>query len=248
MRSAIFALLLVPSLPGSLFAQVEGRAVPAGGVVSEGFDPTARVAGSRVVGVRFGPVEGRTFDPGEVRIAGASPDSTICIRAISRDGLYWMRTPYEPGVGATLLLSPFTQVPDRLRRYRADEIAIYAFETPATSDNPSAESRVEDCLSARDDTLRILPVLSAPDTDDTLQVLVNSGNRRVSGRLTGANEVPVTCAAPASTERIAYDRVCSAKIGPAALGAGPVTLELVLDDGLARTRLSYAIRLTGGGP
>ena len=248
MRSAILALLLVPSLPGSVLAQEEGRAVPAGGVVSEGFDPTARVAGSRIVGVRFGPAEGRVFDPGQVKITGASPESTICIRAISRDGLYWMRTPYEPAVGRTLLLTPFTQSPDRLRRYNSDEIAIYAFETPATEADPSAESRAEDCLSARDDILRILPVLSGSGSEDTLQVLVNSGNRRVEGRLSGAHEVPISCSAPDSTERIAYDRVCSAKIGPAVLGAGPVTLELVLDDGLARTPLSYAIRLTGGEP
>lgn len=247
MRSAFVALLLVSGLPGSLFAQNEGRAVPAGGVVSEGFDPTARVAGSRVVGVRFGPAEGRVFDPGQVRIAGASPGSTVCIRAISRDGLYWMRTPYEPEIGATLLLTPFTQSPDRLRRYSTDEIAIYAFETPTTSANPSAASRAEDCLSARDDRLRILPVLSELGPTDQLQVLVNSGNRRVEGRLRGENEIPVVCAAPASTERIAYDRVCSAKISPTVLGAGPIRLELVLDDGLAKTRINHAIRITGDG-
>lgn len=252
MRCAVVVLLACLGLPAAVgaqeVAQDVGRAVPVGGTVSEGFDPTARVAGSRVVGVAFRSAQGLAFDPEQIRIVGASPSATICVRAISRDGLYWMRTPYEPGIGASLLLTPFTQLPDRLRSYGADEIAIYAFETAASPAPPSAESRAADCLAARDDAVTILPVTSGPVATDQLLILVNSGNRKVEGQIVGQTTVGLRCAAPDSAERIAYDRVCSATVDPDALGTGQVTLNLVFDDGLTKTRLDYRMRLAGGGP
>jgi len=248
MRLAVATLLAVMAMSGIAVAQEEGRAVPAGGMVSEGFDPTARVAGSRIVGVGFRATTGRAFDPAQVRIAGASEVSTICVRAISRDGLYWMRTPYESAAGKTLLLSPFSLLPDRLRTYAAEEIAIYAFEMPASTSEPTAASRAADCLAAREDAGTVLPVLSAADGLDELVVLVNSGNRRVQGRLKGGAEIELRCVAFESPERIAYDQICSAQIGAPAAAPRVAELELTFDDGLTKVTMTHRVRLPGGGP
>lgn len=245
MRSTVAALLAIMAMPGIAAAQ-EGHAVPAGGKVSEGFDPTARVAGSRIVGVGFRAAAGLAFDPAQVRLAGAAEDATICVRAISRDGLYWMRTPYEPEAGKTLLLSPFTLLPDRLRAYAVEEIAIYAFEISASGPAPTAESRAADCLAARDEAVTVLPVLAATDGPGELVVLVNSGNRRVQGRLKGGSEIELRCAPPESTERIAYDRICTAEVAPAP-DPRVMELELTFDDGLTKATKAYDIRLPGNG-
>lgn len=248
MRFTVVALLAMSAMSGIAMAQDEGHAVPAGGTVSEGFDPTARVAGSRIVGVGFRSAAGLAFNPAQVRITGASEVSTICVRAISRDGLYWMRTPYEPAVGKTLLLSPFTLLTDRLRAYSAEEIAIYAFEIPSSNPEPTAESRAADCLAAEDDAVTVLPVLASADGSDELLVLVNSGNRRVQGRLKGVDEIGLRCVAPESTERIAYDRICSAGIGALAAAPQVAELDLTFDDGLTKVTMTYRIRLPGGRP
>ncbi len=248
MRLTVVASLAILAIPGIAAAQDEGHAVPAGGTVSEGFDPTARVAGSRIVGVGFRAATGLAFNPAQVRIAGASEVSTICVRAISRDGLYWMRTPYESAVGKTLLLSPFTLLPDRLRSYATEEIAIYAFEIPASTPEPTAESRAADCLAAKDDAVTVLPFLPAADGSDELLVLVNSGNRRVQGRLKGVDEIELRCAAPESTERIAYDRICSARIETLAAAPHVAELELTFDDGLTKVTMTHRVRLPGGRP
>lgn len=248
MRFTIVVLPAILAMTGIATAQDQGHAVPAGGMVSEGFDPTARVAGSRIVGVGFRAAADLAFDPAQVRITGASATSTICVRAISRDGLYWMRTPYEPEAGNTLVLSPFTLQPDRLRTYAVEEMAIYAFEIPAGNPEPTAESRAADCLAAPDDAMTVLPVLPAADGSDELQVLVNSGNRRVQGRLKGATDIELQCVPPGSSERIAYDRICSAKVGAPTPAPRDMELELTFDDGLTRETRSYEIRLPGTGP
>lgn len=240
MRSLLGLLVLLVA-SGQVEAETTGLARPVNGKVEEGFDPTARVAGSRIVGVRIGASvapgapHGAAFDPAGVEIVAAAAERIICVRAISRDGLYWMRTPYRAETaGPTLTLAPFTDASDRLRKYAQDEIAIYAFE----SSDP-------ECL---DRSVVVLPAVGTL-AGATLEVLVNSGNRRVTARLAkGAREVDLTCAAPVSQERITFDRVCTVAMAALPDPTGTLELKLTLDDGLSRSTQDYPIRMPGAAP
>lgn len=238
----LFVLLIVAllALHGPAAAQEPGVARPASGKVEEGFDPAARVAGSRIVGVRIGSAGNRPFDPGAVEIVEATPGRTICVRAISRDGLYWMRTPYlAESTGPTLKLAPFTDAANRLQRYAANEIAVYAFE----SDD-------EECLGA---VSAVLPVVEpfrggGARRGDTIEVLINSGNRRVAAQIEAGNGMSATemeCAPPGSSERITHDRICTVALNALPIRTGILRLNLTFDDGLMPFSDSYDIRMPG---
>lgn len=238
MRGFLLVVIFALASATGAIAQGRGQATPVSGQVNEGFDPTARVAGSRIVGVRIGKTSARPFDPASVFVVGTSADQTICVRAISRDGLYWMRTPYRTVRADRMLhLVPFTQAGDRLRRYPRDEIAIYAFETPSP-----------DCL---DKSVVVLPVLEDTGVAARFEVLINSGNRRVEARIATRDKsvsVDIPCAIPTAGARITYDRICAAPFATLPAGALDLTLSLTFDDGLSKLSENYSLRLPGPAP
>lgn len=217
----------------SSFAEETPIAKPVGGIINEHYDKTARVAGSRLVGIRLGTSAERFFDPANVQVVTAKSKTFVCVRTISRDGLYWMRTPYESLAASSahprMRLEPFTVgLGDTLRSYSDDDIAILAF---ASDDDR--------CLNVSG---VLLPEFSSRAVPDRLELMINSGNRKISIQLrTEGEPVGTGCVAPENVERIAFDRLCSL---PVALGGRPVdgVLEIAMDDGLSVERESYRIR------
>ena len=220
------------AVPAAVVA--EGLAVTTlTGTVNEHFDTSARVAGSRLVSVRLGSARGLAFEPGNVQVVMPPSFVGVCVRSISRDGLYWMRTYY--GVTAwpsatRLLIAPFTSDLDQpLRSYHEKDIAIVAFVSPDAS--------------CRDQTPVVLPVVVSLDSPSQLELLFNSGSRRISARLNGG--VEVACVPPPNSERVAFDRICTLEV-PLSGEPTQVVLHVEMDDGLTVTTEEYRIFLPAG--
>lgn len=222
-----FVVMGILALPGIVVAQ-DVAVTSLSGLVNEHFDKTARVAGSRLVSVRLGTARSLAFDPGTVQVALPGSSVGVCVRSISRDGLYWMRTYYGvPGTasGRKLLIEPFTSSLQKvLQSYDEGDIAIVVFKSIDAS-----------CL---DQSHEVLPVLVPEGTPDRLEVLLNSGNRRISARLDGGEKVE--CVTPQNAERIAFDRICALNV---VLSDRPMltVLQISMDDGLTVTSEDYQI-------
>lgn len=229
---AVFPAFLVALLSLPALAQEVSEANAAVKVVNEHFDDSAKTGGSRLVGVLLGAATSRAFRPEDVQIVNPSVDGIICVRAISRDGLYWMRTPYttDSGPGDRLRLNPFTStLRDELQQFDETDIGIVASLSTST-----------ECL---DDVSVVLPALVPGGKLSRIQIMANSGNRNVSVRLeTGARPLETECTAPENEARIAFDRVCELEI---TLGQEAIegTLLLSFDDGLSVETETYTIRL-----
>lgn len=221
------ALLSLPAL-----AQEVPVATALRNKVNENFDSSAKTGGSRLVGVLLGAATSRAFRAEDVQIVNPAVDGIICVRAISRDGLYWMRTPYktDSGPGDRLRLEPFTTtLGDKLQQFDETDIGIVA-----------SLSASEDCL---DDVSVVLPALVPGGNPSRIEIMANSGNRYVFVRLqTGADSFETECTPPQNEARIAFDRVCSLDV---TLGPEPMegTLLLSFDDGLSVEAENYTIRL-----
>lgn len=218
----ISAVCVALCCPAAAVAQDTGM-TPLIGDMNEHYDSSPRVAGSRLVGIRLGASAALAFDPTDVRIVGPGAGHTVCVRSISRDGLYWMRNAY--GRGGTsperlLRLDPFTKdLGTRLEAYPEGDIAILAFV-----------GTDEACL---DEAAMILPTVVSRSVPERLEILMNSGNRALTARFEMADKVSeVRCEAPQGAERVAYDRLCSLEIQ---LGSQPIEgrLDISMDDGLS---------------
>ncbi|NUB46603.1 hypothetical protein GEU84_019605 [Fertoebacter nigrum] len=224
-----FFVSVMFAMPGDVVAQ-DVAVTSLSGSVNEHFDTTARVAGSRLVSVRLGTARGLAFDPSNVQVVRPVSLAGVCVRSISRDGLYWMRTYY--GVEATasgkrLLIEPFTSSLDQiLRSYGEGEIAIVAFSSVDAS-----------CL---DQSPLVLPVLVPEGAPDRIEVLLNSGSRRISAGLDGGEQV--VCVTPQNIERIVFDSICTLAV---VLSDRPTqrVLQVAMDDGLTVVREDYKIFL-----
>lgn len=212
---------------------VEAR--PLKGKVNDHFDKTAKAAGGRLVGLSFSGNVIEKFNPLDVRIAmPLVRKPVICVRGISRDGLYWTRTPYvspaETSDTHEVRLFPFTFVyGSQLRTYGRSDVALLIFE--ATDAN---------CF---DEGAQMMPVLSRSSKELEIVAHVNTGNQHVEMALQiGDKLVPGVCGQVLNREKIAFDIDCTV---PVALLAEPVSATLVLtfDDGLAVEKKPYTVFL-----
>ncbi|WP_137112599.1 hypothetical protein [Rhodobacter sp. SY28-1] len=223
----LVALVSLPAL-----AQEVPVATALNGVVNENFDSSAKTGGSRLVGVRLGAATSRPFRAADVQIVNPGVGGIVCVRAISRDGLYWMRTPYEADSdpGDRLRLQPFTaELGDQLQQFDETDIGIVA-----------SLSTSADCL---DDVAVVLPALIPGGNPTRIEIMANSGNRNVSVRLEmGAGPFEEECIPPENEARIAFDRICGLNV---TLGQEPMegTLLINFDDGLGVETETYTIRL-----
>lgn len=233
--TVILAALLLAA--PALAETTTGAAVP-DGEIDELFDDVRKVAGSRLVTLRIGPFGNAPFVPGNVRVIAPAGKSVICVRAVSRDGLYAMQEPYsvtEPGDFVSLV--PFSdKYADRLDDYPSEDIAVFAFAAPDAT------------CQERDAT--VLPVVSTdPLENQQIQALVNSRNRKVSVVLhaEGAAPIDLSCEKPRDEARITHDQDCRGQIRPD-FPLGRAELRVTLDDGLVRQTDRYAVILGSAGP
>lgn len=193
------------------------------------------VAGGDLVGLSIGSAE--WFDPQNVLIAVSAKDSVLCVSAISRDGLYFARTPYQKPPEASgareVRLTPFTvKYEDKLSDFSMSDIALLTLQAA------SPECFEPDAL--------YLPVLEQPEASIArLNAYFNTGNQDLSMTLTedgSGHQTPARCAKPDGA-RIGYDVIC--RVDDIALGnqSRTVTLDFTLDDGLQTTPMSYRVLL-----
>ncbi len=235
MRGLLLGVLLWHGTAGGALRaeQTVATAAPLG-EVNETYG-RSDVAGGDLVGLSIGSAE--WFDPQNVRIAVSPKDSVLCVSAISRDGLYFARTPYQKppeAFGAReVRLTPFTvKFEDQLSNFNMSDIALLALQAS------SAECFEPDAL--------YLPLLEQPEaTIVRLNAYFNTGNQDIAMTLTddgSGRQTAARCSKPDGA-RIGYDVIC--RVYGLKLGnqGRTVTLDFTLDDGLQTTPLSYKILL-----
>jgi hypothetical protein len=234
-RLVMFTFFLVVAGQYSLAQDAIATATPLEDKVNDHLDGSAKAAGGRLVGLSLTGTHSKKFDPSNVQITmPIERKPVICVRGISRDGLYWTRTPYNsPSAQENrheVKLSPFTSAYERqLRSYDNSDVAILAFEASDAN-----------CF---DKGAQIMPVLDGSARDLRIKVQVNTGNQHVKITLRhGATEVEGVCNPVRDRERIAFDRDCSV---PVTLSAAPeiATLVLTFDDGLVEEEDPYTVFL-----
>ncbi|MFW8595541.1 hypothetical protein [Cribrihabitans neustonicus] len=238
MRWALISVALAASAP--TFAQEQvAIARPFDGVVNDHFDEAAKTSGGVLAGLSVAAAGPSAFDPSNVLVA-APPlaGSIICVRGVSRDGLYWTRTPYALEAGGSersaVRLQPFANIEyeRHLREYARQDVALVAF---------TAADR--NCF---EEQALFLPELPAGGGAKELQLLVNSGSRRTEVELApegaaGGGPVQGSCAM-VGHERIAFDTRCRVPFGPLQVPAVAL-LRISLDDGLSPVTKTYRVQL-----
>ncbi|MFW8635298.1 hypothetical protein [Cribrihabitans pelagius] len=241
MRLALFLAALAATAPALAQSQAPQVAIarPFGGEVNDHFDDASKTSGGVLAGLRVAVAGSAAFDPSNVLVAAPPPSgSIICVRGVSRDGLYWTRTPYTLEAGGTgqgaVRLQPFAkqEYERHLRAYAREDVALVAF---TASD--------ETCFEEHG---LFLPELPASGGAEELQLLVNSGSRRTKVELAlegtaGGGPVQGSCA-KVQHERIAFDTRCRVAFGPLTVPAVGV-LRISLDDGLSPVTKSYRVQL-----
>ncbi|SHF37446.1 hypothetical protein SAMN05444279_13222 [Ruegeria intermedia] len=208
---------------------------PAEGVVNDHFDETPKTSGGVLVGLRFAPLGQDLFDPANVRITPPrEEDSLVCVSGVSKDGLYWSRTPYRtdaPAASAQVLqLQPFAQAryESRLRTYGWGAMAIVAFE-----------SKDPDCFAFDN---RFLPEIPPNSDSRRLIIYVNSNSQKLEATLeTVDTSLQAECQEQDDT-RVAFDYACSFRL-PDRAGQADATLVLEFDDGMGGYANTFTILL-----
>lgn len=209
-------------------------AIPMGDV-NDHFDKTAKSAGGRLVGLSLDLGNSAKFNPGNVWVT-MPPKATdvICVSGVSRDGLYWSRTPYQiasaQGSESQVKLLPFTnKYETQLLAYDSDDIAVFAFA--ARSPNCFAEVPT------------VLPIITKANRSAPAEISaqVNSGNFKISV-LVDVGDGPKEMACRQDNDRIAFDVDCTF---PVTLGDTPIdgSLTLITDDGLSAEPEEFTLRL-----
>lgn len=188
------ALVSLPSLSSAqdVVARLKGEGL------EERFTEEAAVSGRVVAGVLAGSASASDALALYASTARASDD--ICVRVISRDGLYWSENTFTWPDGADSGVIPLeyqSRYREKLAGYDAKDLAILGYEG--------------DCRQVPDG-----PVLVAARGADwqqpaTLDILVNSGRSDTFAVLTNLVNGPKTLACQTITagRRTGYDTVCT---------------------------------------
>lgn len=216
------------------------QAEPANDRIDEHFDRSgagANVSGGVIVGAMLGAVSGGGFPADRILIATPPERVLLCLRALSRDGLFSARNPYRltglaDGMEGTTLM-PFTDgYADDLRRYADDEVAVIAMPADDQGRCRSGEPRLFP---------RVPPELALGETDLTLQV--NTAGRGMAWVETG-DGTRADCRPVEGGPAIGFDMTCRLRVP---IGPGPAELGFVLwvDDGLQPQPSTHVLAIPG---
>ena len=211
-------------------------------VMAERFGDGVPVAGSPLVGVRLGTVQGN-LSVDDVYVA-QPPDagSIICVRTATEDGRYAAQNRYRAGSGPSAppaaRLYPVTQrYGSQLATYQWDQFAVRAFV-----------SRDGKCLPA--EALHLPQMTSDSDRSGDLVVSLNARSRSAKASVysessSSASDAPVvrsTCKSRAETARLAFDTECHLEI-PDKVRGQTVRLRVEFDDGFTVEPQDYNVYL-----
>lgn len=239
--SGLLLLAPAPQAPLAQEAAPTRIAEPVDGRIGEHFDRSgsADVSGGMIVGALLGEITA-AFPPEQIWIATPSERVTLCLQALSRDGLYSARSRYSltgvtDGMEGTRLM-PFTHLADSLRGYADDEVAIIA-----TAGDDQGRCRSGDARLFP----RVQPGLTAGEADLLLQL--NAAGRSAAWIVTEDGRrkdcMPVT-----DRLVIGFDMTCSLRV-PVGTAAATLGLALWIDDGLQPESTDYLLTIPGyGGP
>ncbi|MGM0569546.1 hypothetical protein [Marinobacter sp.] len=190
----LVALVLLPSLTAAqdVVARLKGNGL------EESFTEEASVSGRVVAGVLAGSAT--ASDALALYASAARSSNDICVRVISRDGLYWSENTFTWPKGADASLVPLqyqSRYREQLARYDARDLAILGYEG--------------DCQQVPDGPLLVAARGTDADRPSTLDILVNSGRSDTFAVLTNLVAGPQTIACQAITagRRTGYDTVCT---------------------------------------
>ncbi|MFC6689496.1 hypothetical protein [Jhaorihella thermophila] len=236
-------LVLFLLLSYSVKAEEEPRQVaiarPAEGAVNDYFDDASKTSGGVLVGLRLAPRVDLSFDPENVEITlPLEQGNFVCVSGVSRDGLYWSRTPYRIDTvtpsAVVLKLQPFAQerYAGRLRSYPWSSVAIIAFE-----------SADPDCFLFDS---RLLPEVPPNSDPATLAVYVNSNSQKLKASLDIAGATVRADCLQRTEARVAFDYACTLKL-PHRDSADVATLVLEFDDGMTVDSEAFTVVLPASG-
>lgn len=241
LSSLLPGLLLILAAQASLAQEAAPTRVaePVDGRIGESFDRSgsADVSGGMIVGALLGGIA-TAFPPDQVWIATPARQVTLCLQALSRDGLYSARSRYRlrgaaDGMGGTRLM-PFTRLSDSLQRYADDEVAIVA-----TAADDKGQCRSDDAQLLP----RVQPDLTPGEADLLLQL--NAAGRSAAWIVTQDGRRS-DCVPVANNLTVGFDMTCPLRV-PVGSAASMLGLTLWVDDGLQPEQTNYTLTIPGYG-
>lgn len=180
-----------PSAGQEVVARLKGDGL------EERFTREAPVSGRVIAGVLAG--SSSASDRLALYASHARTSDDICVRVLSRDGLYWSENTFTWPVGAEALLVPLeyqSRYQQQLSGYSEQDLAILAYEG--------------DCRQATAGTALVAARGKNDNEPDSLTLLINSGRSDTFAVLTNLQDGPLThaCEAVEAGRRTGYDRVC----------------------------------------
>lgn len=236
---ALLLLVLASQAPLAQEAPLTRVAEPVDGRIGEHFDRSgsADVSGGMIVGAMLGEIA-KAFPPDQIWIATPSEKITLCLQALSRDGLYSARSRYHltgvtDGMEGTRLM-PFTHLAGSLRGYADDEVAIIA-----TAGDDQGQCRSGDARLFP----RVQPGLTAGEADLLLQL--NAAGRSAAWIVTEDGRRN-DCTRVTDHLVIGFDMTCFLRV-PVGTAAATLGLALWVDDGLQPEPTDYLLAIPGYG-
>lgn len=197
-RPCIFLLLFGLSSQGAHVHGQEAIARLTSQPFHEEYTKEAPVSGRVIAGI------GLSGSALSSHIALQPPDfasgNTVCVRVMSRDGLYWSKNTFE--LPSAIDTNPIPlEYPSKyinvIQTYKPDDLAVLAY--------------IGDCKITDNGPLIISTRFSGVDTPNKLQIYINSARSDTSAIIANQSSGPFTtrCSQILEGRRTGYDTICT---------------------------------------
>lgn len=207
--------------------------------MAERFGDAVPVAGSPLVGIRLGTVEGN-LSVDDVYVAEPpDPGSIICVRTATEDGRYAAENRYRTASGAAqpaaTRLYPLTQrYSDQLDDYKWDQFAVRAFVSRDGKCVPGEAVHLPQMTSQKDRSGDL--VVSLNSRSRTTKATVYSGDSDESKGAVARSD----CKERPGTARVAFDTECHLAL-PDRVRGQTVRVRVEFDDGFTVEPQEYNV-------